>query len=108
MRPGTETSDRPAACSVGPVASTWVAEYTASMTSEARKILEQALALPEEDRAQLADALHESLAAESQEQVDSAWKDEIVRRARSLKDGSAVLVEIDDVERELAKVLEEA
>ncbi len=77
------------------------------MTSQARKVLEQALALPEEDRLYLVEALQESLPAESQAEIDAAWKDELVRRARSIQDGSAVLVGIEDVDRELSAVLEE-
>jgi putative addiction module component (TIGR02574 family) len=77
------------------------------MTSQAKKVLEQALALPEEDRLYLVEALQESLPVESQADIDSAWQDEIVRRVRSIKDGTAVLVDIDAVDREISKVLEE-
>jgi putative addiction module component (TIGR02574 family) len=78
------------------------------MTSRARKILEEALTLPEEDRLYLAEALQESVeTVESQEEVDAAWRQEIVRRVRSIKDGSAVLHSLDDVERELSQILEE-
>jgi putative addiction module component (TIGR02574 family) len=78
------------------------------MTSRARKILEEALTLPEEDRLYLAEALQESVEpVESQEEVDAAWHEEIVRRVRSIKDGSAVLHSLDDVERELSQILEE-
>lgn len=78
------------------------------MTSRARKILEEALALPEEDRVYLVEALQESIEhVESQEEVDAAWREEIVRRVRSIKDGTAVLHKLEDVERELSQILEE-
>jgi len=78
------------------------------MSSRAHKILEQALALPVEQRAYLVEALQESIGPiESQEEVDDAWKAEIARRLRSIKDGSAVLDSLEDVEQELSQVLEE-
>jgi putative addiction module component (TIGR02574 family) len=72
------------------------------MTSQARKILEEALALPEEDRLYLAEALQESVApVESQEEIDAAWREEIVRRVKSIENGTAVLLDGDEVMREL-------
>jgi len=80
----------------------------AIMTSQARKILEEALALPEEDRVYLVEALQESIEpVESQEDVDAAWREEITKRVRSIKDGTAVLHKLEDVERELSQILEE-
>lgn len=78
------------------------------MTSRAHKILEEALTLPEEDRAYLAEALQDSIGpVDSQQEVDAAWKEEISRRLLSIKDGTAVLDSLEDVERELSQVLEE-
>lgn len=78
------------------------------MSPRAHKILEQALALPVEQRAYLVEALQESIGPiESQEEVDDAWKAEIARRLQSIKDGSAVLDSLEDVEQELSQVLEE-
>jgi putative addiction module component (TIGR02574 family) len=72
------------------------------MTSRARKILEGALTLPEEERLYLAEALKESVEpVESQEEVDAAWRDEIERRLKSIEDGTAVLLDGDEVMREL-------
>ena len=72
------------------------------MTSQARKILEEALALPEEDRLYLAEALQESVEPiESQEEIDAAWRDELERRLKSIEDGTAVLLDGDEVMREL-------
>jgi len=72
------------------------------MTSQARKILEEALALPEEDRVYLVEALQESIEpVESQEEVDAAWREEIVRRVKSIEDGTAVLLDGDEVMHEL-------
>lgn len=71
------------------------------MTSQAKKLLEQVLALPEEDRLYLVEAIQESLPADSQEAIDAAWEDEIARRTKSIEDGTAVLLDGDQVMREL-------
>jgi hypothetical protein len=72
------------------------------MSSRARKILEEALSLPEEDRLLIAAELRGSVdAASPPEEVEDAWRDEVVRRLKSIEDGTAVLHEWEDVEREL-------
>ena len=72
------------------------------MSSRARKVLEEALSLPEEDRLLIAAELRGSVdASSSQEDVEEAWRDEVERRLKSIEDGTAVLHEWDDVEREL-------
>jgi len=78
------------------------------MTSRARKVIEEALALPKEELLQVVAELQESVeATDSSDDIDTAWRDEIVRRLRSIEDGSALLHDGDDVERELSKILEE-
>jgi hypothetical protein len=65
-----------------------------SMTSRARKILEEALALPKEERLLIAIELQESVeAADSSEEIEAAWHEEIVQRVQSIEDGTAVLVD---------------
>jgi putative addiction module component (TIGR02574 family) len=72
------------------------------MTSQARKILQEALKLPKKDRLYLVEALQDSVEpVESQKEVDAAWRKEIVRRVKSIKDGTAVLLDGDEVVREL-------
>lgn len=71
------------------------------MTSQAKKLLEQVLALPEEDRHYLVEAIQESLPAETQEEINAAWEEEIARRVQSIKDGTAVLLDGEQVMREL-------
>jgi putative addiction module component (TIGR02574 family) len=76
------------------------------MSSRARKILEEALSLPEEDRLLIAAELRGSVDASSPpEEVEEAWRDEVVRRLKSIEDGSAVLHEWEDVERELLDIV---
>jgi hypothetical protein len=65
-----------------------------SMTSRARKILEEALALPREERLLIANELQESVeAADSPEEIEAAWHEEIVQRVQSIEDGTAALVD---------------
>jgi putative addiction module component (TIGR02574 family) len=79
------------------------------MTSRARKIIEEALALPKEELVRVVAELQESVeATDSPEELEAAWHDELVRRLRSIKDGSAVLHDGDEVDRELSKILEDS
>ena len=76
------------------------------MSSRARKILEDALGLPEEDRLLIAAELKQSVGnSESPENVEGAWREEVGRRLKSLEDGSAVFHDWDDVERELLDIV---
>jgi len=78
------------------------------MSARARKVIEDALTLPKDELvrvvAELQDRVEET---DSTDDVDTAWQDEIVARLRSIKDGSAVLYEGDQVDAELSRVLEE-
>lgn len=57
------------------------------MTTEANKLLENALRLPEADRAALATKLLDSLDPESEEEVETAWAKEIEKRLDDLDQG---------------------
>jgi putative addiction module component (TIGR02574 family) len=50
------------------------------MTQEAQELLQKALALPENERAELAGNLISSLDATVDPDVDAAWQQEVVRR----------------------------
>jgi len=78
------------------------------MSSRARQIIEEALALPKEELVRVVAELQEQVeATDSPDDVDAAWHDELMRRARSIQDGSAALHDGDEVDAELSKVLEE-
>jgi hypothetical protein len=78
------------------------------MTSRGRKIIDEALSLPKEDLVDVVAELQQRVVAtDSQGDVDSAWNKELVRRLRAIQSGSAVLVDGDQVERELSEILEE-
>lgn len=80
---------------VGPVT------YTRNVTAQARKILEQALSLPEDDRQRLAEALLDSIPAEVAEELEKAWNAEALRRAEAFERGGVQAVDGDKAMSEL-------
>ena len=76
------------------------------MTDAAKKILEDALALPEEQRATLVAALNESLEA-AEDDLTPQWKAEIARRVEAVERGESRLVPGDEVEARIRKTLHE-
>lgn len=58
------------------------------MSSTVEKLLEEALQLPEDARADLAAALLESLEGPPEEGVEEAWSQEIARRLREVESGA--------------------
>ena len=69
----------------------------------ARKVLDDALALPAEERAALVDALTESLEPVN---VSPEWHDEIRRRIEAIERGEAKLVPWDEVRARLRSKIE--
>lgn len=79
--------------------------YALSDMSPREKLFAEALALPERQRAELANELLESLdGADGGDDVGAelAWATEIEKRARAVVDGSAELLDYDEVMRELS------
>jgi putative addiction module component (TIGR02574 family) len=60
------------------------------MSPAAHRLIEEALALPEDARTELLEALIESLdgPAEAPDEVEAAWADEIAERLRAVDAGS--------------------
>jgi putative addiction module component (TIGR02574 family) len=72
------------------------------MTSTAQSVLQDALKLPEEDRAEIATRLIASLDAESDESreaVQQAWAAEIERRCEALDAGAVTTRSWEEVRR---------
>lgn len=69
----------------------------------AEQLLEQALQLPKEQRLRLADRRWDSVEGEDDEPInlDPELRDELVRRLEKLENGTAVLLDRDEVMREL-------
>ncbi len=76
------------------------------MSEAAKKLLEQALALPEADRLMIADEIWASLGEQAQEEAagqlmdDPEFRAELERRLESVADGSAELIDGEQVFRE--------
>ena len=73
------------------------------MPREAAQILHEALELPPEQRAALADSLLNSLDTEVDADVEQAWQDEIERRIESVRNGTTELVPWEEVQARLLK-----
>jgi putative addiction module component (TIGR02574 family) len=71
------------------------------MSTVGQKILQEALNLPEEERAEVAARLLESLEEAMDPDVDEAWAAEIERRCVALDSGEAVTSDWDEVRRRI-------
>jgi putative addiction module component (TIGR02574 family) len=65
----------------------------------ARTLEKEALALPVEERARLAELLLESLDSLSEEDAEKLWLDEAERRATKIDEGAVTLVSSEELER---------
>jgi putative addiction module component (TIGR02574 family) len=75
------------------------------MTDAAKKILEQIDELPEEDQRWLADVLVDRVPRESEEEIDAAWRKELLRRLEQVERGEAKIIPAEEVERRLAAII---
>jgi putative addiction module component (TIGR02574 family) len=67
------------------------------MTHEAQELLQKALALPENERAELAGNLISSLDATVDPDVDAAWQQEVVRRLDEVQSGKVETISWEGV-----------
>jgi putative addiction module component (TIGR02574 family) len=75
------------------------------MTSNATQLLEDALRLPERERADLAVALIDSLDPVVDSECEAAWDTEIARRVQELDDGTVTPVPWWEVRQKLRRRL---
>jgi putative addiction module component (TIGR02574 family) len=73
------------------------------MSSEARKILENAMALSPDERAALAHELLASLDADRDASVDEAWGAEITERAERFRAGKSKGIAWEDAKARLVE-----
>lgn len=66
------------------------------MPNTLKKVLDDALSLPEESRAYVAEILLESLDIGNDFPVSDTWKEEIERRCREIEEGEVELVAGDE------------
>lgn len=76
------------------------------MSSSARKVLEQALALPEADRRRVAEALLDSIPRESQQEIERAWRDEVLRRIEEVRRGEVEPEPWSEVKQRMRETLD--
>ena len=67
------------------------------MTAAAKKILEDALGLPDDERCRIAELLLDSVSTDSAEEIEAAWVAEAVRRADQLERGEVEALDGDSV-----------
>jgi putative addiction module component (TIGR02574 family) len=67
------------------------------MAAQFQDVLDQALGLPEEDRAELADRLLASLDEEPDPEVEEAWRQEVARRLEELRSGAVKTIPWEEV-----------
>ena len=73
------------------------------MSTPVGDLFKQASTLDEQDRATLAGLLLESLEGEVDEDIETAWRDEIERRLTELDAGGVELVPWEEVQAKLRK-----
>lgn len=71
------------------------------MTKRTKQLLEEALALSDEERAEIAGVLIESLEPTPDADVEAAWRSEVARRVANLDSGAAKTVAWSQVRDEL-------
>ena len=77
------------------------------MAKDAGQLLKEALSLPPEARAALADSLLESIDAEVDEDAESKWREEIRKRMGELDSGAVRPISWSDVESRLRQRLDD-
>ena len=71
------------------------------MTAQANRLLKEALKLSEQERAELAAKLIESLDPEAEEEFRDNWQPEIERRLKNLKEGKTRTVPWEEARRRI-------
>ena len=75
------------------------------MTQEARDLLQKALALPENERAELAGNLLSSLDTAVDQDVDANWQQEVARRLDEVQSGKVETIPWEEVQQKGRKLL---
>lgn len=71
------------------------------MNVDAKRLLDEAMGLPQEARAALAASLIESLDDQVDEDAESAWASEISRRVQEVREGGVDLVPWEEARRRI-------
>jgi putative addiction module component (TIGR02574 family) len=76
------------------------------MTERTQELLQKALSLPDNERAELAGSLIASLDANIDPDVDAAWQAEIARRADEVRSGETSTVPWPQVQKKARALLD--
>lgn len=76
------------------------------MSGKAQKVLEEALTLPPEERADVAATLLESLDEQEDAGVEEAWAQEIEQRIRDVESGAVKTIPWSEARRRLRERLD--
>lgn len=76
------------------------------MSRNPHELLQEAMDLPPEARAALADSLLNSLDTEIDLDVEQAWQKEIEKRMASIEDGTAETISWEDVQAKILRQLQ--
>ena len=71
------------------------------MNRDAKSILDAALSLPPEERAEIAERLMLSLDDQYYEEIEKAWDAELQRRVREVDSGEVLLIPADEAMRSI-------
>lgn len=80
--------------------------YTFAMTERSLELLQQALSLTEEERADLAVSLLNSLDATPDLDAEALWQEEVSRRASALDSGQAKAIPWQEVQSQVSAALQ--
>jgi putative addiction module component (TIGR02574 family) len=75
------------------------------MDTQAEQILQTALALPPDDRVEIAESLILSLDEERAAEIEASWTEEIRRRIESIDKGEAKMIPWDEAIRSMREEL---
>ena len=75
--------------------------YFSVVTSAAKRVLDQALALPVDERRRVTEALLDATPAETDEEIAAAWVEEARRRAGCLERGEEEALDGEDALAEI-------
>jgi putative addiction module component (TIGR02574 family) len=71
------------------------------MSDLAKKFIEEALLLPNEDRAELVEHLLKSLNIPAKEEIDKLWAEEVEKRVREYEQGKIKVLDGEQVIKEI-------
>jgi putative addiction module component (TIGR02574 family) len=81
------------------------ARYNVLMNKDAREILQKALALSDNERAELAGNLIASLDTDLDPDADALWQAEVARRWDEVRSGRVKTISLDEVKRRARTLL---